>query len=185
MKKEFKTVFDIVLRYGTLILIGILGVRIFYFMFASLTIYPVYFLLKLFFNASLMNNIITINNSPIEIIGACIAGSAYYLFLILNLSTREIKLDKRVVMLLFSFLSFLLINILRIFLLSILFVLGTSFFDITHKVFWYVGSIFFVVGIWFLSVKLYKIKKIPFYSDIIFLLKSGNKIKKTKRSKKH
>lgn len=150
-----------------------------------LTIYPVYFLLKPFFDSSLINNTIMVNNSPIDIIGACIAGSAYYLLLILNLSTHGIKLKKRIFMLLFSFASLLIINILRIFLLSIVFVSGFSFFDFTHKLFWYAGSTVFVVGIWFLSVKIFKAREIPIYSDAIFLLNSGKQTKKSKSSKKH
>jgi len=185
MKGGFKSVFDIVLRYAILVLVGISNSWIFYLLFSAITIYPVYFLLSLIFDASLVYNTITINNSPIEIIGACVAGSAYYLLLILNLSIRGIKLKKRILMLLFSFSSLLAVNILRIFALSILFVLGLSFFDFTHKLFWYVGSTVFVVAIWFLSVKIFKIKEIPIYSDIAFLLKSGKKVKKAKSSKKH
>jgi exosortase/archaeosortase family protein len=185
MKKKGASVFDIILRYLILILIGFLGTGIFYLLFSAITIYPVYFFLNFFFDTSLKYNIITINNSPIEIIGACIAGSAYFLLLILNLSTREIKIKKRLFLLLFSFSSLLVVNILRIFLLSILFVLGTSFFDITHKLFWYAGSTIFVVAIWFLGVSIFKVKKIPFYADIVFLLNSRKKIKNSKSSKKH
>lgn len=190
MERDTHAVLDIFARYSILVLIGILGVKFFYAIFTSMTIYPVYSLLKIFFDASLMHQVILINTIPIEIIGPCIAGSAYFLLLILNLSIPNIKLDKRIYLVLFSFLSLLVINILRIFLLSILFVRGISFFDITHKLFWYVGSTVFVVGIWFLGVKLFRIKGVPFYSDIKFLSdhsakKSGKKVKKTKSSKKH
>ncbi len=185
MKKEVEYLFDIISRYLILILLGVTGVNFFYLLFSTITIYPVYFLLKLFFDASLAGNTIVIGTSPIEIIGACVAGSAYYLLLILNLSTKGIELEKRIYMLLFSFSSLLVINILRIFFLSVIFASGFSFFDVTHKLFWYVGSTVFVVGIWFLSVKMFKVKEIPVYSDIAFLLNSGKKVKKTKRSKKH
>ena len=185
MKERSSSLLDILLRYAILILIGVLGLKIFYFFFTYLTVYPTYFLLNLFFNASLAYNTILLSGFPIEIIGACVAGSAYYLLLILNLSIREITIKKRIEMLLFSFASFLIINILRIFFLSILYVNGTSFFDIAHKLFWYLGSTVFVVGIWFLSVKIFKVKEIPLYSDIFYLLNSGKKPKKTKRSKKH
>jgi exosortase/archaeosortase family protein len=186
MKKGFSFIFDIVLRYFILIIFGISNAAIFYFLFTSLTIYPVFFSLKLFFDTSLTSNILLVNNIPIEIIGACVAGSAYYLLLILNLSTRGIKLEKRILVLLFSFFSLLIVNILRIFLLSSLLISGASFFDVAHKLFWYTGSVFFVILIWFLSVRLFKIKEIPFYSDIIFLLgRSRKNSKKTKRSNKH
>ena len=69
-------------------------------------------------------------------------------------------------MILISFASLLLMNIIRIFTLSVIFMSGASWFDITHKLFWYFGSIVFVVGIWFIEVKFFKIKEIPFYSDV-------------------
>jgi exosortase/archaeosortase family protein len=175
MKKVSRQFLDIVTRYFILIFLALPGFAIFYFVFAPLTIYPTYFLLSLFFDVSLMGNIIFINKIPIELIGACIAGSAYYLLSILNLSTPKIKLQKRVKMIFLSFGIFLIINILRIFLMSVLFMSGSSFFDITHRLFWYIGSIVFVVGIWFSEVKLFKIKEIPFYSDIKFLYKQSKK----------
>jgi exosortase/archaeosortase family protein len=174
MKKRGQ-IFDIIARYLILFIIGIVGTSFFYFIFTFLTIQPVYLLLKIFFNPSLVSNIIVINNLPIEIIGACIAGSAYYLLLMLNLSMPKIKLRKRIFLLIFSFSVLLILNILRIFLLSVLYVSQFSFFDITHKLFWYVGSIIFVVGIWFLSVSMFKIKEIPFYSDIKYLSKNIKK----------
>jgi exosortase/archaeosortase family protein len=171
MKKSNLKILNILSRYSILLIVGIFSTSIFYYIFYLLTIYPVYFLLKIFFNISLASNIIFAGTIPIEIISACVASSAYYLLFILNLSTPGIKTNTRIKIFLFSFLSFLIINILRIFFLSILLISGNSLFDITHKIFWYVGSILFIVGIWFLSVKLFRIKEIPFYSDIKSLLR--------------
>ena len=184
MKVGSRSFFGILARYLILLLIGVPNLWLFYLIFTPLTIYPVFSLLSLFFNATLISNVIIIENLfPIEIIGACVAGSAYYLLLILNLAI-PMEISKRIKMLLFSFASLLVINILRIFLLSILFVSGTSFFNITHELFWYFGSIAFVIGIWFIGVKIFKIKEIPFYSD---LKNTGflKKIKKPKSSKKN
>jgi exosortase/archaeosortase family protein len=169
--KKKEDIVSIVIRYAILLIIGIVGTSFFYPIFTFITIEPVYLLLSIFFNPLLVSNIIVINNLPIEIIGACVAGSAYYLLLMLNLSMPKIKLGKRILLLLFSFSLLLILNILRIFLLSILYVSKFSFFDLAHKLFWYVGSILFVVGIWFLSVGLFKIKEIPFYSDVKSLIK--------------
>ncbi len=177
MKKISKQFTDILIRYAILIIVALPNFWLFYLIFTPLTIYPVYFLLSLFFEPSLIKNIILIGEFPIELIPACIAGSAYYLLLILNLSTPKIKIQKRIKMILFSFTFLLILNILRIFLLSLVFISGNSFFDIAHKLFWYLGSTVFVVGIWFIEVKLFKIKKIPIYSDIKFLYKK-TKLKK-------
>ncbi len=165
---------DIILRYLVLVLIALPGLFIFYFIFTPLTIYPVYFLLGLFFDVIILSKInILVNNIPIELISACIAGAAYYLLLVLNLSTPKIKLKKRVYAILFSFAAFLILNILRIFILSFLAVTGFSYFNATHTISWYGLSTIIVVGIWFAEVKIYKIKKIPFYSDIKFLYKKS------------
>lgn len=166
---------SLIFRYLFLILIAFPNLAFFYTIFTPLTVYPVYWLLGLFFNVSfLSDNLILINNFlPIELIRACIAGSAYYLLLILNLSTPKINLKKRIYAIGFSFLAFLIINILRIFILSVIAVSGSQFFDITHKIFWYSLSTLFVVVIWFAEVKLFKIKEIPVYSDLKSLYKES------------
>jgi len=58
--------------------------------------------------------------------------------------------------------------------LSIMYVNGSSFFDFTHKIFWYAGSTIFVIAIWFLEVKIFKIKGIPIYDDLKFLYKKSS-----------
>jgi exosortase/archaeosortase family protein len=172
MKKSSTEIIDISVRYFILLIIGV-NFYLFYLIFTPLTIYPVLFLLNLFFQTSLINNIILINQEiPIEIISACIAGSAYYLLLILNLSTQGIKLKKRILMLSLAFVSLLILNILRIFILSFIFItFEGSFFDIVHKFFWYFASIIFVAFIWFFEVHKFKIKQVPFYSDIKYIFK--------------
>src|SRR3990172_2780033 len=174
MRRKSIIVADILIRYSLLIVLAIPNLWLFYAVFTPLTAYPVFALLNLLYDALLIpGKIILINRTiPIELIQACIAGAAYYLLLILNLSTRDIKLKTRVKMIAFSFLVFLVANILRIFVLSIIAISGSSFFDITHIIFWYALSTVFVVAIWFAEVRLFKIKTIPFYSDVKFLYKN-------------
>lgn len=169
MKKT--SFFDILLRYSILVLIALPNLYLFYLILTPLTIYPVYFILNLFFNATLTGSTIFIQGLVIEIIKSCVAGSAYYLLFILNLGTPNIKLNKRIKMILISFTAFLLLNISRIVILSVLALSNYSFFDITHKLSWYILSVLFVVGIWFTLVKIYDIKQIPFYSDFKLLYK--------------
>ena len=164
MKKDL---WKILIRYLILVLVAIPGFGYIYWLLSPLTVYPVAFLLNFLYNMQLMGNTILLNKIVlIEIIGACIAGSAYYFLLILNLSVPKTGWKKRIYMLLFAFGTFLIINILRIFILSVIYMSGSSLFDITHKVFWYLGSTLFVIMIWFIEVKIFKIKQIPFYSDI-------------------
>ena len=165
-----KRVVDFTTRYILLILIAFPGLLLFYKIFTPLTIYPSYWLFQIFFDASLYSNIILLNSSlVVEIVPACVMGSAYYLLLILNFSMPKIELKKRIVMVLTSFAALLVVNILRIVLLGSLYTLESVWSDPLHSFFWYFLSIFFVVGIWFAQVKIFNVKGIPFYSDLKFL----------------
>lgn len=175
MKKSHKELFNLAIRYLILILVSFSGLWIFYFIFSPITIYLTAFLLKIFFQTSVIGDLVILKNHfLIQMINACVAGSAYYLLLILNLSVPKINIKKRIKMILFAFASFLIVNILRIIILTMIFFYGISWFALAHEIFWYVGSIALVVGIWFLEVKLFKIKHIPFYTDIKFLYKKSN-----------
>ena len=160
---------DIIVRYVLMIFFGIF-LNLFYLVFLPLTVYPVYFLLSLFFSVSISGAILTANSAEIEIINACIAGSAYFLLLVLNLSTPKITFGKRIAVLFFDFSIFLLINILRIFLLSVMLIKDSAFFDITHQIFWYAVSILLVFLIWIATVKIFKIREMAFILDIRQLL---------------
>jgi exosortase/archaeosortase family protein len=183
MKKDKKIIskgkiYFILLRY--LILLALMfSLPLLYKVLTPLTLYPVTTLLKIFFNnvTLIMNNtgtqILIINlKTFIKIIPACIAGSAYLLLLILNL-TVSMNLQKRVYTLLSSFLILLLLNIIRITIFSSLFCYNFTFFDFTHKLLWYFLSTIFVIAVWFFIVKIFSIKEIPVYSDIKTILKLG------------
>jgi exosortase/archaeosortase family protein len=176
-RKVYPKIIRLAVRYLILVLIAIPNLWIFYTIFTPLTTYPSYWLTKIFFDTSLLgNNILLIRGTiPIELIKSCIAGSAYYLLTILNLSVPNITLGKRINMLLFSFLTFLVINVLRIVALTAIYVSANPIFDVTHEIFWYSLSTIFVVGIWFAEVKIFKVRGIPVYSDIKFLLRHAKK----------
>ena len=188
MNKNHKKVVDFAIRYIILILVAFPGLLLFYKIFTPLTIYPSYWIFQIFFDASLYSNIVLLDSSfVVEIVPACVMGSAYYLLLILNLAVPNIKLKKRLVMILTAFASLLVVNILRIVLLGSLYALNSVWGDPLHTFFWYFLSIFFVVGIWFALIKIFKIKDIPFYSDLKFLFKHSTPLhikKKSKKSKK-
>jgi exosortase/archaeosortase family protein len=171
-KRKLKiNILGLISRYSLLILAALFNLWIFYAIFTPLTIYPVYFLTSLFFNTALLGNILLVNSLiPIILIKACIAGSAYYLLFIFNMSIPNIKLKRRIGMIAFSFLSLLILNIIRIVALIIVYMQKNSAFDVTHEIIWYVFGTLFVVGIWFAEVKIFKIKEIPVYSDIKLLI---------------
>ena len=164
MKSNLANIF---IRYLILVLVAIPNLFIFYLVFTPLTIYPVYFLLSFFFDVILIKNFMVINGQfQIELIQACIAGAAYYFLLIINLSTPKINLKNRITMIVVAFSSLLLLNITRIIFMTFVFNGYPNFFELTHSLLWYGLSTIFVVGIWFAEVKIFKIKEIPFYSDL-------------------
>lgn len=169
VKQKNNNLVYLFLRYLLIVLLGLGNLFIFYKIFTPLTIYPVYFLLSLFSSAMLLDKIIIFNGSVIQLIPACIAGAAYYLLVILILSTPNIKTSKRIIVILFSILSLLILNILRIFFLALL--TNSVYFDSVHMIFWYALSTIFVVGIWMLAVKIFNIASVPVYSDLKYLLK--------------
>lgn len=165
-----KEALDISLRYFILLVFGAF-ISIFYLIFKPLTVYPSYLILKLFNPTHLISNEAFISSGiTIVLIPACIAGAAYYLLLVLNLAT-PMPIGKRIKSLIFSLLVFLVINIIRIIIITQLAISNFTYLDITHKILWYAGSTILVVIIWFVSVAVFKIKSIPAYTDIKNLLK--------------
>ena len=138
-----------------------------YKIFTPLTIYSVVGLLKLSqYQIAVIGDVISINlETFIQIVPACVAGSAYLLLLILNLSV-PMKLKQRLYAIIFSFAILFIVNVLRIYILALLYRTDAVLFDFTHKFFWLSLSILIVIAIWFFIVKLFSIKEIPVLSDI-------------------
>ena len=174
MKKKAGKLANLILRYIILLVLG-LAIPLFYKTLLPLTFYPSYFLLKIFYPVyTSCVNCLTINGINIIIADACVAASAYYLLLILNLST-DMNARQRGYSLLFSIFSLLVLNVLRIVFIAILYVSNFTYADIVHNLVWHVFSIIFVIGIWFFSSWLFKIKNIPVWTDL-------RKIKKLNKS---
>ncbi|PIN80573.1 hypothetical protein COV16_00620 [Candidatus Woesearchaeota archaeon CG10_big_fil_rev_8_21_14_0_10_34_8] len=163
-------IIEIVIRYTILLVIGIF-MEVFYVVFKPLTIYPVCYILGLFFDVGLSGSVISATGVNFEIINACIAGSAFFLLTILNFMVGKINFGKRIKSLLFSYISMLVLNILRIVLLIILAVKSVIVFSAVHMFFFYVISILLVFVVWTVEIKLFKIKEIPLYSDLKELVK--------------
>ncbi len=176
-KKE-RGVYEIAARYLIIVLLSLGGFKILYFIFAPLTFYPLVFILRLFYNVGVVGNKLFIGQNIIEISGACIAVSAYYLLALLNITTRGIKIKNRVKMFLFHSVLILVPNILRIILLTALKVNGSAAFDLVHKVIWYFIGTVYIVLIWFAGVYTLKIKSMPFYSDFIYMKSTIKRPKK-------
>lgn len=179
-----KEVYNLIIRYLILIAVTIPNLYIFYLIFTPLTVYPVYFILKIIYGAQLMgDNIIEFGDFSVEIIQACIAGAAYYLLLVLNLTTK-LSLKRRVGSIIFLFASFLILNVARIIIFSALYFEGFDYFDLTHKLVWYFGSTILVILIWFTNVWIFRVLDIPVYSDVGRIIRDIKKKEKNVRKKR-
>ena len=173
-----RDVFNIFFRYFIIIIVGLFGVKLIYTIFTPLTVYPVYWILKIFYPSIVLDKItIFLEGYSIKLVEACIAGAAYYLLLILNLAT-PMHFINRLKTLKFTFLTFLLLNIIRIVVFVVIFISGYDYFDLAHKAVWYFGSTILVVVIWFFSISLFKIKAIPAYTDFKSMLSYSKQIRK-------
>ena len=115
------------------------------------------------------------NENFVKFIPACAAASAYYLLLLLTTLTKDIQFKKRLKIFFYGSLIIFIINILRIVSL-ILFLDNKSYilFNAAHNFFWSIISSVLVAGIWVYLIRRYKIKSIPIYSDLKYLIKKIN-----------
>lgn len=162
---------SILSRYGLLLAIGLLNLLLgehglFYTIFTPLTIKPVYWFFHTLYDARFFEpNTIFFKGYYATIIPACVAGSAYYLLLIFNLTT-PMNIRKRCITLVTLLFSFLIVNIARIALFGMLLFKGYHYFDLAHQAVWYFGSTVLVVILWFTTVYLFGIKEAPVLSDV-------------------
>lgn len=183
MNKHLESFIEIFTRYFILLLAGLGNLYIVYKLLIPLTTHVTNAILSIFTDTMVIGNIIYLPWMGAEIAPACVAGSAFYLLLLLILSTADIKPETRIKAIFTSFAMLFFLNIIRI--LVLIPVTNTSYFDLIHWICWHLISILFVVFIWFYIVKIYKIKSIPIYSDLKYLWGLINPVKKSKRKKKH
>ncbi|MBU0929744.1 MAG: pacearchaeosortase [Nanoarchaeota archaeon] len=163
-----KYIYNLVIRAFLAILIPF---NLFLFIFKPLTIYPVYFILNIIgYKGYISFDSLVVNNQSLIFAPACIAAAAYYLLLLLVLFTKDLSIKKSIIIFLSGSFLILIMNIIRIIILSIL-VLNYNYnwFNIIHMFFWYIVSGAYVAFIWILLVYLFKIKSIPIYSDLKYL----------------
>ncbi len=183
MNKQSKKIIELFIRYSIILLAGLGNLYIIYKLLTPLTVHTLNIILSIFTKTTLIENVIFISKIGIKIIPACVAGAAFYLLLILILSTSDIKLKTRIKALSTAFLMLFSLNIVRILILISL--INTPSFEMIHWIFWHLISTVFVIATWIGTVKIYKIKSIPVYSDIKYIKSLINPIKKSKRKKKN
>jgi exosortase/archaeosortase family protein len=173
MNKQSKKIIGLFSRYFFILLFGVGNLFLIYKIFTPATIFLLNKTLFLFPDAYSSKNIFFFQNFNIELIPACIAGSAFFLLIFLIFSTAEIKPKKRFCVAITSVAILLLVNYIRI--VFLIFIADNNYFEIIHFVLWNILSVAFVVAIWFFCAKIYKIKSVPIYSDIKFLLQLRTK----------
>src|SRR3989344_5588921 len=149
----------------------IFSYSLFSYIITPITKYVFYFILRIFYNQSLLTgNQIIIENNFLTFNNACAAVSAYYLIFILVILTKDISLKNIIKMLSFGFGAIFVANLLRLtFLISIL-EINEKFFDFWHLLIWKVIATLFVALVWILLIKRYKVNNTPIYSDLKYLI---------------
>ncbi|HLC31634.1 MAG TPA: pacearchaeosortase [Candidatus Nanoarchaeia archaeon] len=169
-----RSILFIFCRYLFLILIALPHLELMYVLATPPTLLTVKLLLSLFYGATAAGTQFNLNGTIIEMVPACIAGAAYYLLLVLNLSI-PLQTPQRAKLLIYTMGGFFLFNIARIVLFAGLLTSYFTLFDLAHKLVWYGGSTLFVILLWFFSLKKLHIKEIPFYTDIKTIRKAIKK----------
>ena len=144
---------------------------VFSIMFTQITISAVYFLLSAY-KPILINNLLIVKIYKFEFVEACIVPYAYYFFWFLCLFTKDILTKIRIKMIVYGFIMIFLMNILRIvFVIDLAARYGLVWFNVVHLFIWHFISGIYIAIVWVILVRHYKIKSIPFYSDIKELYK--------------
>lgn len=162
----------LIIRILFILLIAIFNLKIFYFLFSKITFYLTYFTL-FFYKPVISGNNLVINSEVLNFVPACVAGSAYFLLVLLILLTKDITFKKRIYMFLLGSLLILIANLIRLDILIIIFIsYSKEVFSTLHMFFWKILSSIYVALVWIFLVYKFRIKKIPIYSDILYLTKS-------------
>lgn len=181
MNKDSNKIIDISVRYLMILLFGLGNLAFFYWFFTSPTVFFSRLILSFFSEAVSVDQFIIFQDTLFEVARACVAGSAYYLLFILSMSV-PLEAVKRLKVIAYSFGLFFIVNVLRIVIMAL--IVGHTYFNEIHMFSWNVFSTLFVVFIWFSAVKIFKIKSIPFYTDISSVIKPIKKSKTYKKNKR-
>ncbi len=141
--------------------------------FYPLTIYPPYYLLKIMnYQVFIIPPYIITLENYIRFSEACAAISAYFLLLLLIILTKDIKVKTGIKIFIAGSAIIYIVNMARIFLLiAILEKYGFSAFQQTHDILWIIFGSLLVALTWISLSRYYKIRTIPIYSDVKYLLK--------------
>lgn len=171
MKYEAKLVIRVLIA-----IILSLSAKLVYLVLAPITLYSSYFITKIFFPVVIKDNTFFLNNLTLEFVPACVAVAAYLLLSLLILLTKDIKAKTLVYLFVLGFFLILLANLIRIeIMVFVLVKYGNDLFATLDLIFWKVLSTVYIVLVWIFLTKLFKIKTIPVYSDVKYLIKESRR----------
>ncbi|MBU2638293.1 MAG: pacearchaeosortase [Nanoarchaeota archaeon] len=160
---------DLLLRIIAAFAVGLVY-NLLYAIIAPLTLHWSYFFFSIFVPSALIGNSIQTLTNNFNFIPACVATSAYVLLAMLILLTKDINWNERLQMFVFGSLAILAFNIIRIELLLLTYFRLESAYDSVHLFVWKFMSTAFVVILWLVLARTYKVKAIPVYSDIKYII---------------
>lgn len=166
---------ELFLRLFIAFAVGI-GYSLFYIILSPITLHWSYFFFSIFSPMSVLaGNTIQAETARFVFIPACVATAAYILLAMLILLTKDITWQDRLQMFVYGSLAILAFNILRIELLLLTYFKLETAFDSIHLFVWKFMSTAFVVLLWIGLARLYKVKAIPVYSDVKYMLETIRK----------
>lgn len=183
MRYELSLVVRVALAFALFILpFYVLDVNIFQKVFEQVTFDTVYAFLEesgaepkpgsfsVRYAISILGGEVTVN-----VVKACVTASAYYLLALFCIITMGVALWKRVLMFLIGSALIFGMNLARIVILVIILLKDQDVFKATHDFLGLLLSVGYVVLVWALLSLLFKVKAVPFYSDIRFLVNEISK----------
>lgn len=188
MRYEFGLVIRVVLALALFITPMVLGVNVFQKVFEQVTFDLVYSFLEKSgaepepgsFSVSYAISILG-GEATINIVKYCVTASAYYLLALFCIITWNITLWKRFLIFLIGSALIFGMNLARIVILIVTLLSNEEAFQAAHFALNFLLSVVYVVLVWFLLSVLFKVKTVPFYSDIKFLTQEMFKKKSRKK----
>lgn len=134
--------------------------------------YPTIYLVSLFFNSVIQENVLVIGSYSFTFIEACIAPYAYYFILLLVLFCKDLTLILRLKLIAIGWLLIFWMNVFRIVVIIFLTLqYGMDMFNIVHMIWWQFLSGIYIALVWIFLVWKYKIRETPIYDDVKYLMK--------------
>nr|MBI4156228.1 pacearchaeosortase [Candidatus Woesearchaeota archaeon] len=166
----------LVIRVIVALLLVLIPINVFYLLLLKPTLFLTFISMN-FYEPIINSSSLIINNEILVFIPACIATSAYYLLAGLVLFTKDLSLKRSLKMFFLGSLMIFIFNLIRIdFLIYVLIEYGIDWFNKVHLIFWNFLSTVFVAGTWILLAIKFKVKTIPVYSDLKYLLKKSGRL---------